>query len=55
MPRDLAEHVEIEIANNAIENRTQSIEICKRLRVTSACVDEPFGSESHSVRNCARE
>src|SRR6185369_11455443 len=49
MPRDLTEHVEIELAYDAIENCTQAIEICKRRRVASACVDEPFGSERHSL------
>ncbi len=29
MPRDFAEHVQIEIANDAFENCTQAIEICK--------------------------
>jgi hypothetical protein len=49
MPCDLTEHVEIKIANDAIENCTQAIKICKRCCVTPACVDEPFGSERHSV------
>jgi hypothetical protein len=49
MPRDLTEYVEIEIANDAIENCTQPIEICKRCGVASACVDEPFGSERHKL------
>jgi hypothetical protein len=54
MPRDLTEHVEIEIAYDAIKNCTHAIEISKRRRVASACVDEPFGSEGHNVQ-CARE
>ena len=49
MPRDLTEHVEIEVAYDAVENCTHAIEICKRRRVTSACVDEPFRSEGHSL------
>src|SRR5262245_50530245 len=53
VPGDLTEHVETEIANDAIKNRTQPIEICKRSGVASACVDEPFGSERH--RTIARE
>jgi hypothetical protein len=50
MPRDLTEYVEMQIVNDAIENCTQAIEICKRRGVASACIDEPFGSERHSER-----
>ncbi len=55
MPRDLTEYVEVQIAYDAIENCTQAIEICKRRRVASACIDEPFGSEGHIGVQCARE
>ena len=43
-PGYLADHVQTEIANDAFENLTQPIEICKGRRVAAACVDEPFGS-----------
>src|ERR1041385_3589894 len=49
MPRDLTEYVEMQIVNDAIENRTQAIKICNRRGVASACIDEPFGSERHNL------
>ena len=55
VPGDFAEHVQIEIAYDAIENRAESIEVCKRLWVAPACVDEPFRSESHKLRERIRQ
>ena len=45
VPRNFAEHLEPEVADNEIENGAQTVNIYKRPGVAAAGVNDPFGSQ----------